>query len=96
MWATCKRLKNVVQLSLLGLSIAAAYLADNPTGWIFALRLGIEKADHDPSKISLEDKVRYHCYYQNAPSPYTPPPRFPSPRLSVLDFCRAHASQSLG
>lgn len=56
-FATNKRLENVAQLSLAGLSIATANQHDNPTGWIFAVRLGFEKADCNPSKISLADKV---------------------------------------
>lgn len=57
LWATCKRVKNVAQLSLFGLSVALAVMPGNPHGWIFATRLGIEKADQDPSKISVDDKV---------------------------------------
>lgn len=56
-WATCKRLKNVKQLSLAGLAIAIVDMPENPSGVLFALHLGTEKARHSPDRVSYSDEV---------------------------------------
>lgn len=56
-WATCKRLKNLAQLSLAGVAVVAADFPDNPSGLVFGAYLGLQKAQLDPSRKGMVDEV---------------------------------------
>ena len=64
-WATCKRLKNLAQLSVAGLAVVAADFPDNPSGYILGAYLGLEKARLDPAQKGMVDEVRF-----GVPSPF--------------------------